>query len=221
VISASVGLFAAAALSGAVHIRSEYVGPEWRRRLCKSATIGALIAAVALALPTSPLYYGYWIVAALLLSLAGDVMLLDKKQFLAGLAFFLLAHVAYCAAFISVLHATPNLIWLVALVPLGVLIVWYLRPGAGAYTGPIAAYAVAILAMVWLAIGVFEQTQSLSTGLSLGGALLFLSSDTVLAANRFRHPFAASQLVVLSTYYAAQMLLAASAVVRASPATVA
>jgi len=42
------------------------------------------------------------------------------------------------------------------------------------------------------------------------GAVLFIVSDSVLAWNRFRKKFQNAQTVILSTYYAAQWLIALS-----------
>jgi len=39
---------------------------------------------------------------------------------------------------------------------------------------------------------------------------LFLASDSVLAVDRFVKPFRAAQAVILSTYFAAQALIALS-----------
>jgi uncharacterized membrane protein YhhN len=44
------------------------------------------------------------------------------------------------------------------------------------------------------------------------GALLFMLSDGMLAVDRFRRPFRWSRLAVLSTYFAAQWLIALSVV---------
>ena len=59
----------------------------------------------------------------------------------------------------------------------------------------------------WLAV---EEAGAL---LACLGAVLFVASDSALAVNRFRRPFAASQLVVLGTYFSAQWLIALSIVV--------
>ncbi len=45
---------------------------------------------------------------------------------------------------------------------------------------------------------------------AFGGALLFMVSDTVLAFERFKGPFKASVLLVMTTYFCAQGLITAS-----------
>jgi uncharacterized membrane protein YhhN len=42
------------------------------------------------------------------------------------------------------------------------------------------------------------------------GALLFVASDATLAIDRFARPFVLSRAAVLSTYFAAQLLIAVS-----------
>jgi uncharacterized membrane protein YhhN len=42
------------------------------------------------------------------------------------------------------------------------------------------------------------------------GAILFLVSDSVLAINRFAKPFRAAEALLLTTYFAAQTLIALS-----------
>ena len=49
---------------------------------------------------------------------------------------------------------------------------------------------------------------ALSSLLALLCALLFVASDSVLAVNRFKSGFRSAQAVILSTYFAAQWLIA-------------
>jgi len=42
------------------------------------------------------------------------------------------------------------------------------------------------------------------------GAFLFLASDAVLAVNRFRRPFRLAQAVILSSYFAGQLMISLS-----------
>ena len=79
--------------------------PDGRARrlefVCKPATLVLLIA-VAIAIDPEHGSVRAWFVAALVLSLAGDIFLmLPREQFEAGLAAFLLAHVCYIAGFVA------------------------------------------------------------------------------------------------------------------------
>ena len=77
---------------------------------------------------------------------------------------------------------------------------------------PVSIYIVVIANMGWLALERFNSTPTLGTFLAAMGALLFMISDGVLALNKFRKPFFSAELIVLSTYFIAQWLLAISVI---------
>lgn len=76
---------------------------------------------------------------------------------------------------------------------------------------PAFIYALAILIMAWQSFGNWQLTDQLPALLAFIGALLFVVSDLVLTLNRFKFSFQAAQTIILSTYYAAQWLIALSA----------
>ncbi len=86
----------------------------------------------------------------------------------------------------------------------------YLRPRLASLRPAVMAYSLVITSMAWLAWERAVQTPGLAAGLAAAGALLFVASDSALAVNRFARPIRAAPLVVLGTYYAAQLLLAHS-----------
>jgi uncharacterized membrane protein YhhN len=171
-----------------------------------------LIAALALLQPThtSP-GYQMAVLAGLLCSLAGDVFLmLPKDRFIPGLVSFLLAHLCYLFAFTR--GAGPVLNGL-ALLPFLVAAVFLLRllwPHLGRLRLPVLVYAAILALMCWQALGRWIATPDAGTLAAAGGAVLFLLSDATLALNRFVGSFRYAQLVVMSTYYAAQWLIACS-----------
>jgi uncharacterized membrane protein YhhN len=77
---------------------------------------------------------------------------------------------------------------------------------------PVMIYVGALALMTWCGV-------ALASGPAAGvaeiagavGAVSFLVSDSVLAIDRFATPFAAAHAVVMVTYYAAQILIARSA----------
>ena len=204
-------LSALALVSGALHIASDHRGSA-ARFLWKPLTTGTLVV-IAIAAP-APVSSGYraLVVAGLVFSLAGDVFLmLPKDRFLAGLASFLVAHLFYIAAFAGTTGPQLSLVALLPFLAYGAIVYALLLPHLGRMRIPATLYVLAILAMGWLAAEqwlVFRVPWATS---ALAGATLFAISDSALALNRFRQPFAAAQLVVLSTYYAAQWLIALSA----------
>jgi len=62
------------------------------------ASAGFLLVAISL-LPAAESPYALWILSALGFSLVGDLVLVSRKGLLPGLLAFLLAHLAYLAAF--------------------------------------------------------------------------------------------------------------------------
>ena len=152
-----------------------------------------------------------WLLAGLMLSLAGDVALLWPAQgFLAGLASFLLAHLAYLTAFTRVqrLAARIGPFVVYAVVAGGVLTV--LWPGVPSpLRGPVLAYVLCLSAMAAQA-GVLWRaapTDPAARRMALGGAL-FVVSDALLAMNRFAVPLPLASLFILVPYWAAQACIA-------------
>ena len=78
---------------------------------------------------------------------------------------------------------------------------------------PIIIYISIIAIMGWMAIERLNSIPTLGTFLAAIGAVLFMMSDAVLALNKFRKPFVSAELIVLTTYFTAQWLLAISVIV--------
>lgn len=154
----------------------------------------------------------------LILSLAGDVFLLwPKEGFLPGLVAFLLAHLAYIAAFcVPVrLAARPSVFVGCALVAAAIL--WALWPGVpGALRAPVVAYVVCLAtmaaqALVWWRSSVAGHATDapLARAAAIGG-VLFMMSDSLLAINKFGAPLPLSSLWILLTYWLAQWCIASA-----------
>ena len=77
---------------------------------------------------------------------------------------------------------------------------------------PVVVYLAAISAMAWCAIASATAPGAAAAAAAGAiGAVAFMVSDSVLAVNRFARPFAGAHAVVMVMYYAAQMLIARSA----------
>jgi uncharacterized membrane protein YhhN len=199
--------------SAVLTIGAEYRGSRRGLYLFKPLTT-TLIAALALVPPLSaPAPYRALVFVGLLFSLAGDVFLmLPRDRFVAGLLSFLCAHLCYIAAFAGEGLRALSLWAAGALVAYGALMMLLLWSGLGPMRAPVAFYVVVILLMVWLALGRWLAAPEEAGRLfALWGALLFAASDSLLAWNKFRGEFRAAQALVLSTYFAAQWLIALSA----------
>jgi len=192
---------AAVAALLALHLLAEARDQRALRAATKvGASLGFVGLAAALGIDSR---FDRWVLAALVLSLAGDALLLSARRsaFLAGLVAFLLAHVAYAVAFSG---RAELLRWPVLPLLAGVaLILRWLWPHLGDMKGPVAAYCLVIAAMVWLAMGMAAPAVRL-------GAVLFFLSDMAVARDRFVKPGLGNRLVGLPLYYAAQVLLASA-----------
>jgi uncharacterized membrane protein YhhN len=157
-----------------------------------------------------PPSHGLLLSAALALSSLGDLLLdLDPaKLFIAGLAAFLIAHLVYIALFLryaqrwSAVPAGRLAGICLALVYAASFAVW-LVPSLGALAVPVIVYMAAITMMVTTA-GLARFAQSTV----FAGGLLFLVSDSLLAANRFKTPVPLHDYLIWITYYLAQYLIA-------------
>ena len=198
-----------AILSASIHIRAEYRGPRQHVYIFKPLTMVFILLIATLGQTTLP-FYKHAIITGLVFSLAGDVFLmLPADRFVAGLVAFLMAHLFYIAAFASEISA---LIWwpLVPVVIYGIVIYTILAPSLGKLKLPVLAYIVVIMIMAWLAWERWGQTGSSGALLASVGAVLFVISDTILALNRFRGAFKLARVLKLTTYFAAQWLIAGS-----------
>ncbi len=175
--------------------------------VAKPATTALLIGA-AVALNPDNSGERAWVVAALVLCLMGDVFLmLPQDLFVPGLASFLIGHVLFVVGFLR--HDPQhNPIATILLAVVAVPVV--LRPILGAVRRehpdllvPVLVYAVVIAAML--------ATSSVTGSLvAIAGALVFVTSDTILANNRFVKPLPHGHLATMVTYHAALALLVLS-----------
>ena len=211
--TAQLVLAAAAVVAAALAIRAHYLEERQRWQVYAFKPLATLLV-LALALSLSPARPEYqWAVAAgLLFSLAGDVFLmLPRDRFVAGLASFLIAHLCYVWAFgIGVPFGAAPLLWLPFFAAGGVVLVLVWPGLKPALRAPVAVYVVVIAAMAGQATGRWHMTGSAVALAAAVGAGLFVVSDAVLAIDRFRWKFRAARAVTLSTYWAAQLLIALS-----------
>ena len=85
-----------------------------------------------------------------------------------------------------------------------------LAPFLGKLKVPVLFYIVVILVMAWLAFERWSHMDQTGALMAFVGAILFVVSDTILAIDRFRGAFRAAPALKLTTYFAAQWLLAGS-----------
>jgi uncharacterized membrane protein YhhN len=178
--------------------------------ICKPLTTALL---VALASTLEPEHSGprAWFVAALVLSLIGDVcLMLPKDLFLPGLASFFAAHVAYVVGLLLDGVGMGRLLFgmvavAVAIVVIGTRLVRAANDKDPDLLLPVMAYIGAISAMVATAIGTGQA-------LAIAGALLFYASDTLIGWTRFIREYPWAPLAIMVTYHLAQTSLVLSLV---------
>jgi uncharacterized membrane protein YhhN len=170
--------------------------PAWRR-VAKTTASTAFVAVGWMHAP--PIVF-----LGLVAGWFGDVLLLgtDRRWFVAGIAAFLLNHVAYTMAFLGHgvdAHRMGLALAPVVLVALPVLGVLWSR--VGRLRVPVAAYVVVIGGMVVAAAGTGRP-------MWMAAGVAFFVSDLAVARQRFLTAGFANKAVGLPLYYGAQLLFA-------------
>ena len=128
-----------------------------------------------------------WFVVALVCSLAGDVLLLDDRRFVFGLAAFLLGHLAYTAGFI----AADDWRWWACAVAVGAVAVLIATAGrriVAAARREDPALGGAVVAYLLIISSMAVAAAAAGNAWAIGGAALFVASDTILGWRRFVDP---------------------------------
>lgn len=182
------------------------------KRIEYLAKPGVLLLLIGVALALDPKHGSMraWFVAALVLSLAGDVFLmLPSDRFVQGLAAFLFAHVAYAVGFLLYSPGLPAPIITTLLVIAFSAISWRRLAGGmkvcgqSAFLPPVTAYVVVIGVM---------GSAALASGnaLAAAGAFLFILSDSIIGETRFVGERAWGPIAIITTYHLGQALLVLS-----------
>lgn len=179
--------------------------------LLKPLTTLLILGAAWLAPDADPAYRA-WICAGLVLSMLGDIALMfeGNAAFIAGLGSFLLAHGLFILALLSGVSPHWPPWWSVVPAAAGLIFFAWLLPRTGPLLLPVCVYGLTLLIMALVAATRAELRQDLSGWLASLGAVVFLLSDSCLAVRKFHGPYARAQAAILSSYWLAIGLLAAS-----------
>ena len=211
VTTPSVALLAVAAVFAVGDWTARWRGERRLEYLCKPATILVLLVTAVVIMPAEDLgARRWWFVAALCFSLLGDVLLMvPSDRFVAGLGAFLLGHLCYLAGFFShppsaaALGVAAGAV-VVVLGPLTWRVLAALR-GEGPLRVAVGLYILVIAAMCATAVATGEVLAAL-------GAVLFVSSDAMIAWNRFVKGLRHAEVAIMVTYHLAQAALVLSLV---------
>ncbi|MEW6406450.1 MAG: lysoplasmalogenase, partial [Chloroflexota bacterium] len=168
-----------------------YNGLQRLQYLAKPAVMVCLL--VWLYLATGLRGIALWFGIGVLFSLLGDVLLLWLDRFFVyGLAAFLLAHIAYIVGFREGFAAMSfwgflltAILWLSGVRLMKTIISSIREKGQGRLVWPVVLYGVIISVMLFAAMLTLSDLRwkPAASLLVAGGALLFFSSDIVLAWN--------------------------------------
>jgi uncharacterized membrane protein YhhN len=157
------------------------------------------------------------LITALTFSWIGDVILLfaDKGEiyFILGLVAFLVSHVFYIVLFSkqAISKTIKNKISFGA--GIGLIVIYFLMmistlaPKLGSLTVPVVIYAIVISTMLFYALKGSFQWNTIPYQSVLIGAVFFISSDSILAFNKFDQPIPYASFLIMITYLAAQFCI--------------
>ena len=157
------------------------------------------------------------LLTALLFSWIGDIILLfsDKGElyFIFGLVSFLVSHLVYIVLFNKqqTIRENDNKVqfWLGVFLILGyfTFMIFTLFPKLGPLKIPVLVYAIVITTMLFFAFkGSLKWTIPANKYIFIG-AIVFVSSDSVLAFNKFYTPIEHASFYIMATYCLAQYLI--------------
>jgi uncharacterized membrane protein YhhN len=187
----------------AVHLSTKLAPPSRLEAVTKGLEMPSLAVALGGTLVTTHRKPRVVVVALLFIGLAlswlGDVSL--NIDLGAGLAFFLMAHLAYIVMFQLAFPRRRPSGWAVLAIPWFLALVIVVGPFLGGMLPPVVLYS-AIL-------GIMAACATRATPVAAVGALLFVVSDTLLAFRTFTPWLQAGvwRLPVMATYLAAQALI--------------
>ncbi|WP_281239419.1 lysoplasmalogenase [Flavobacterium praedii] len=158
-----------------------------------------------------------FLLTALTFSWIGDIILLfaDKGElyFIFGLVAFLLSHLVYIILFSKQQNTrtidNKIIFWIgvLAILTYFVFMINTLFPKLGPLKIPVLVYAIVITTMLFFAFKGNLKWAIPANNYILIGAIVFVSSDSILAFNKFYAPIAHASFYIMATYCLAQYLI--------------
>jgi uncharacterized membrane protein YhhN len=203
-------IFAAVSVS---HIAAIFLRKEGFRRVSKVLILPPLLGAYIAGAGTPVLFP----VLALLLGWAGDILLLGisrPRYFMLGLGAFLLGHICYAISFTAgfvkgiaagfgALSVPALAVFAAAMVPLGLFVFRFIRPGRE-MTLPVILYMAVIEVMSFFSFALFLYRMDAAGALVFAGSLCFMISDAILGYYTFRTLALPGAVLIMVFYILAQ-----------------
>jgi uncharacterized membrane protein YhhN len=190
---------------GIVNLLSALFFKENLRKISKSCLMPALLAFYLLAAEQIL----FPIIAALIFSWAGDILLIKKDKqifFKLGLAAFLVSHIFYIIAFLILAKSVNTLALIISIViaiPMWLAILKLLNADPQMKI-PVAAYAVVIILMSMTALQLMLARTGLATVIVFSGSVVYLFSDTFMAYHLFHGKPKYYNVITMIPYIIAQ-----------------
>lgn len=204
-------LILASALSALLAIAADWNEQRHRAFYLLKPLTTLLITGIALL--GAPGEYRSLVIAALLLSCAGDICLMfeGNRWFIGGLGSFLVAHIVFVVAYVAGLDQVAPPWWSAGFVIYGLAFFGWLLPRTGPLKLPVMIYGAALMGMAITASARWVNLHDTGAALALAGAAIFVVSDSALAVRKFSAAYRHAQPLILSTYWLAIGLIAVSA----------
>jgi len=192
-----------------------YVGNETLRFITKPLLVPLLVGYFYSATASFRSSLKKWIIFALVFSWIGDVLLMFESAnsifFIFGLIAFLIAHIFYILLYENIirLENIKKNYWLfIPVLVYYLLLIYILSPHLENMKWPVRIYGVVISYMLVQALqaGRIRNNRAAAI-LTIAGAGLFITSDSILALNKFYKPLEYSGILIMLTYGIAQLLI--------------
>ena len=149
---------------------------------------------------------------ALIFSFMGDVFLMFEGElyFIVGLVSFLIAHLFFIKIVFGRLQKSTISKILVSIFPfltLFLFLIFFLKDTLNELLIPVIIYGFTISIFGVVAMLDYVNTKTTQSFLMFVGALIFISSDSILAINKFYNTTQIFAVLIMITYIVAQYLI--------------
>ncbi|MCL2782877.1 MAG: lysoplasmalogenase [Propionibacteriaceae bacterium] len=197
--------FAVYCLVAIVNLVSAAFFKETIRKLSKACLMPALVVCYLL----GPQHILIWVIAALIASWIGDILLINKDNpafFKLGLAAFLISHALYIVAFLTLagsLNVFALIISVILAIPLTLAILKLVNANASMKI-PVTAYAVVIVLMSVSALQLMLVRPGHASVIVFIASLIYIFSDSLMAYLLFHNKPKYFNVITMAPYIIAQ-----------------